>query len=151
MNLTVLEIVRECSVEVGRNTSLELSGDQGLIHIKNQKFRCGFFAQLNGFHHDLFLVVLVVLLLHKAFAVLQQIDEFYVNQFARVVIQGTIHDTATRLSGLKTVIRVGLVFFNNVGVDSSFFNCFLNFILQEFELTSQNIPHIINGPRFLND
>lgn len=75
-------------LEVSRQFALETSRDHCFIHVKDEDLLFSFLSQFNGLKHDLLLVVLIVVLvsIEQIPAVLQEIEQFQIDQLRRVIV-----------------------------------------------------------------
>ena len=106
----VLEGEFESGLKAIGNVTFELSSNQRLVHVKDQKLVLSFGAQLERFQHDFILVVVLVFVLQKLVAIAKQIDELKINQFAWVLF-ASHHVLCTLLVGLlETIIWLVTIF-----------------------------------------
>ena len=83
MNGLVLELHHEGRHEAGRHAGFETSRNHGLVHVQNEDLLLMLLTQFNGFHHDLFLVILVVKFVGVVEfpAEFEKVQKFEIDQF----------------------------------------------------------------------
>jgi hypothetical protein len=83
VNGLILELYHKCSHEAGWHAGFETSRNHGLVHIQNEDLLLVLLSQFNGFHHDLFLVILVVKFVGVVEfpAEFEKVQKFEIDQF----------------------------------------------------------------------
>ena len=89
MNWRALKVDAKCSSEVLRNFSVKLCSDHRLIHVKNDCLFLRLLPELERLIEQLLLIIIIVvilMLLSKLIAEFEEVDEFQVDQFRRVLL-----------------------------------------------------------------
>jgi hypothetical protein len=117
LNLAVFEAKLERWLKCLRNTTFEFRSDQGLVHVKNQRFGFLLFAKLERFQHKLVLVLVLLFVAAERVAVIEQLDQLEIDQLSGVFDFFAHHGTSVFFD-LKWVIAIITFFAVNVLLDA---------------------------------
>jgi len=155
-DLLAAEGEREGSLELVRNVAFEFGGNESFVHVENQQLLPVLLAELEGLEHDVFLIFIGVFLCFEFFAVLEQVDQFQVDELGGVTDFGVHHGLATKLVSLvEGVITVFVTAFLEIGVNTGLlallFGLFLDDVLDDFELVAKNAANLPHRLGFTDD
>tara|TARA_B110000305_G_C18878470_1_gene376437 strand:+ start:68 stop:478 length:411 start_codon:yes stop_codon:yes gene_type:complete len=136
MYLRTLEIKRKVSLEVLLLFAFEFGSDHALIHIQNQRLFLGFFAKLDGIHHDSLLVIIgLLVLIFEIIAKLKKVDELQIDKFCWILLAAHIFVIIlVELVITKFRIIIVIIIIVHVLTDTPLFGLLFQILLDDLKL-----------------